>query len=89
MTEYTDEVEKVRIMREAEEWAKETSGIHSHSFSSMHYDNRPQDTAGGKSVTDVEYKTGVIKRYQNGVLIHTFGKEPTGEELYNMYTSRI
>lgn len=88
MTEYTDEVEKVRIMREAEEWAKGTSGIHSHSFNSMHYDDRPQDTADGKSVTDVEYNTGVVKRYQNGVHIHTFGKEPVGEELYDMYTRK-
>lgn len=88
MTEYTDEVEKVRIMREAEEWAKGTSGIHSHSFSSMHYDDRPQDTADGKSVTDVEYNTGVIKRYQNGVHIHTFGHEAKGDELYDLYTRR-
>lgn len=85
MTEYTEEVEKVKAMREAEEWAKGTSGIHVHSFNSMYYDDRPQDTADGKSVTDIEYNTGVVKRYQNGVHIHTFGKEPVGEELYDMY----
>jgi len=46
------------------------------------------DTADGKSVTDVEYNTGVIKRYQNGVHIHTFGHEAKGDELYDLYTRR-
>ena len=88
MTEYTEEVEKVKIMRQAEEWAKKSSGLHVHSLSSMYYDNRPQDTQGGKSVTDIEYPTGIIKRYQNGKHIHTFGSELKGDALYDLYTRR-
>jgi hypothetical protein len=88
MTEYTQEVEKVRIMREAEVWAKQTAAVHVHSLSSMHYDNRPEDTANGKSVTDIEFQSGIIKRYQNGEHIHTFGHEAKGDELYDLYTRR-
>jgi len=88
MTQYTKEVENVRLAREAEIWAKGVSQIHAHSLSSMWYDNRPEDTANGKSVTDVEYNNGVIERSQDGKLIHTFGKKLTGAALVDAYTRK-
>ena len=51
----------------------------------MYYDTRPQDTEDGKSVTDIEYNNGTIKRYQNDKLIYTFGTELKGEELTQQY----
>jgi hypothetical protein len=38
-----------------------------------------------KSVTDIEYNAGYIERFQNGKLIHTFGKKMSDEELLNAY----
>ena len=52
MSEYDEVVEKQRMILEAEKWAKGIRTLHVHSLSSMHYDDRPQDTADGKSVTD-------------------------------------
>jgi len=54
----------------------------------MWYDNRPEDTANGKSVTDVEYNSGVIERRQDGEVIHTFGKKLTGAALVDAYTRK-
>jgi hypothetical protein len=88
MTQYTQEVENVRLAREAEEWAEGVSQVHAHSLSSMWYDNRPEDTANGKSVTDVEYNSGVIERRQHGEVIHTFGKKLTGDALVDAYTRK-
>ena len=88
MTQYTKEVENVRLAREAEEWAEGVSQVHAHSLSSMWYDNRPEDTANGKSVTDVEYNNGVIERSQDGKLIHTFGEKLTGDALVDAYTRK-
>lgn len=88
MTQYTKEVEKVRLARDAEMWAKGVSQIHAHSLSSMWYDNRPEDTANGKSVTDIEYNSGVIDRMQAGKLIHTFGEKLTGDALIDVYTRK-
>ena len=85
MTQYTKEVEFIKNKTEAELWAKNTVCIHAHSLSSMAYDTRPQDPAGGKSVTDTEYNNGVIKRSQNGKLIHTFGIELKGDALVDAY----
>ena len=70
---------------DAIEWSKGVQTIHGHSLSSMYYDTRPQDTEGGKAVTDVELNNGVVKRYQNEKLIHTFGTELKGEELTEQY----
>ena len=85
MTQYTKMVEDFAIMEEAEKWAKGVQTIHGHSLSSMWYDTRPQDTEGGKTVTDVELNNGTIKRYQNDKLIHTFGNELKGDELSQHY----
>ena len=56
MTQYEDRVEQQRQKLAAEEWANGVKCIHAHSLSSMWYDDRPQDTAEGKSVVDKELK---------------------------------
>ena len=86
MTQYYDVVERQRLINEATDWAEKVKAIHAHSLDSMYYDNRPEDTADGKGVTDVEYNNGVIVRYQNGEVIHTFGVKLTGDELLDSYT---
>jgi len=86
MTQYFDVVERQRLINEATDWAEKVKAIHAHSLDSMYYDNRPEDTADGKGVTDVEYNSGVIVRYQNGEVIHTFGVKLTGDELLDSYT---
>jgi hypothetical protein len=85
MTQYDSLVEKQRLLIEAEEWAKSTSGIHCHSISSMWYDNRPEDTANGKSVMDITYNSGLIeRRLDSGKTIY-FGKKLTGDALIQEY----
>jgi len=86
MTQYDETVERQRLMIEAEEWAGKTRGIHAHSIDSMYYDDRPEDTKDGKSVTDHEFNDGTVQRYQGGELIHTFGKKLTREELLDAYS---
>lgn len=88
MTQYTQEVENVRLRTEAEEWARAIKSIHVHSLSSMHYDNRPKDTEDGKGVTDIEYNSGVVVRKQSGKVIHTFGKKLKGAALVDAYTRK-
>jgi len=86
MGQYSDRVERQRILLEAEEWAKGVSGIHAHSLSSMWYDTRPQDTEDGKGVVDTHYNNGLIKRTLNDGSIVYFGKELKGDELIDAYT---
>ena len=86
MGQYSDRVERQRILLEAEEWAKGVSGIHAHSLSSMWYDTRPQDTEDGKSVVDTHYNNGLIKRTLDDGSIVYFGKELKGDELIDAYT---
>jgi hypothetical protein len=52
----------------------------------MFYDDRPQDTADGKCVTDHEFNDGVILRYHKGELIHTFGERLTGAALLDAFS---
>ena len=85
MGEFDYRVQRQRLLLEAEVWAKGVKGIHVHSFSSMWYDDRPQDTENNKSVTDTEYNNGIITRYQDGKHIHTFGEELTGDALIDSY----
>ncbi len=84
MTEHTSAVERQRIRLEAEEWAKGLTDIHTHKLNSMWYDDRPQDTE-HKMVTDIRFNSGIIERWQGGVLIHTFGKRLSGQELVDAY----
>lgn len=86
MTQYDETVDRQRQIIEAEEWAKQTRTIHVHSLQSMYYDNRPEDTLDGKAVTDHEYNDGVILRYQQGKLIHTFGERLKGAALLDAYS---
>ena len=84
MTEFTDAVEKRRLMELAEEWAKETEWMHAHRLKSMWYETRPQDTDEGY-VIDIGYKSGLIKRIlKNGKSVF-FGKKLKGEELLEAY----
>jgi len=86
MTQYDSAVELQRQMLEAEEWAKGVCLIQVHSLNSMWYDTRPQDTAEGKMVTDIEYNSGVIVRKQSGKIIHRFGKALKGKELLKKWS---
>ena len=84
MSQYSEVVEEQRLLIAAEKWAIEVRSIHGHSTDTMHYDDRPEDTKNG-GVIDVEYNGGWIDRYQNGVLIHTFGKKFSRSELIDRY----
>jgi len=85
MTQYEDRVELQRQKLAAEEWANGVKCIHAHSLSSMWYDDRPQDTADGESVMDIEYNGGWIDRHKDGEVIHTFGQKMSREELIDAY----
>lgn len=86
MTQYDAVVERQKTLLEAEEWAMQVKALHVHAFTSMWYDDRPQDTNYGKeNVTDIEYNCGLIKRSKNGKHIHTFGTELKGEALLDAY----
>jgi len=85
MTEYRESVKRQAKLLAAEEWARGVSGIHAHSLSSMWYDNRPQDTSEGKSVMDITYNSGLIKRrLYDGTEVY-FGKELKGDDLIYEY----
>ena len=80
MTQYTDKVEWHGALLEAREWAKGVKDIHVHSLSSMWYDEFPEDTQDG-NVTDIQYNSGIIKRFKDGKVIRTFGKMPSDDAL--------
>jgi len=89
MSEYKQQVERQRLLLEAEAWSKSVKDIHIHSLSSMWYDDRPQDTADGKSVTDISYNSGRIERtLENGEKVY-FGELLTGNELIQEYQKKI
>jgi len=85
MSEYDDVVERQRQLLEAEEWATGVAQIHVHGLSSMHYDDRPQDTKDGKCVTDKSFNNGLIERSQNGKIIHYFGEKLEGDDLIDAW----
>ena len=84
VTQYNDRVLMQKMLLDAEEWAKGVACIHAHSSNSMYYDDRPEDTE-GKSVVDVEYNSGIIERWQNNKIIHTFGEKLKGVELVDKW----
>lgn len=88
MTEHSEKVEQVKLRLEAEKWAKGVSYIHAHSLSSMHYDTRPEDTEGGRSVVDVEYNDGSVQRTLDTGEIVILGKRLTGQNLLDSYTRK-
>ncbi len=89
MTEYNEAVARQALILKAEVWAKQVSGIHVHGIDSMWYDDHPEDTKGDKRVSDYSFYSGIIKRYQDGELLRTFGKELTGEDLISKYGSYV
>ena len=86
MGQYSDRVERQRLLLEAEEWAQGVASLHAHSLSSMWYDTRPQDTQDGKGVVDKQYNSGLIERTLDDGSIVYFGKELKGDELIDAYT---
>src|SRR6056300_618421 len=89
MSEYKQQVERQRLLLEAEALSKGVKDIHIHSLSSMWYDDRPQDTADGKSVTDVAYNSGRIERILENCEKIYFGELLTGDELIQEYQKKI
>lgn len=85
MTEYSETVQRQAKLLAAEEWARGVSGIHAHSLNSLWYDTRPQDTEDGKSVMDITYNSGLIKRRLNDGTEVYFGKELKGDDLIYEY----
>tara|TARA_R110000851_G_scaffold3377_5_gene13781 strand:+ start:1138 stop:1404 length:267 start_codon:yes stop_codon:yes gene_type:complete len=86
MSEYDEVVERQRTRLEAEKWGRGVRSIHGHSMDSMYYDNRPQDTADGKTVVDTEFNDGTVERTLDNGKIILFGKKKTTEELLDIYT---
>ena len=85
MTEHDWKVERQRKLIAAEEWSRGVKSMHAHSMSSMWYDNRPEDTANGKSVIDIEYNGGLIKRILDSGKTIYFGERLRGDELIDAY----
>lgn len=86
MGQYDEIVEQQRKKLAAEDWASKVKSIHSHSLSSMYYDDRPEDT-NGKSVTDIEYNSGRIERKLNTGETFIFDKyELKGDDLIQSYS---
>ena len=87
MGQYDYKVERQRQKLAAEEWAKKVKALHAHSLSSMWYDNRPEDTADGKNVLDVEYNSGRIERTLDSGEKYIFTEyELKGDDLISSYT---
>jgi len=89
MGQYSDKVERQRLLLEAEEWAQGVQSLHAHSLSSMWYDTRPQDTQNGKGVVDRQFNSGLIERTLDDGSIVYFGKELTGDELIREYQRKV
>ena len=62
MGQYDEVVERQRHLLIAEEMRDTVMQIHVHSLNSMWYDDRPEDTEGGKGVSDVQYMDGRVIR---------------------------
>ena len=83
MTQYDERVERQRIKIKAEDWAKGVKTLHAHSLSSMWYDDRPEDTADGKSVFDKEYNNGIVERTLSNGETYVFRKYELKSDLEN------
>ena len=84
MTQYDERVQYQRDKIAAEKWASQVKCIHAHSIDSCWYDTRPQDTADNKSVVDVEFNNGTVRRTlsdKDGGATFIFGKALTGRAL--------
>lgn len=88
MGQYSDRVERQRLLLEAEEWAQGVQSLHAHSLNTMWYDTRPQDTEDGKGVVDKQFNSGLIERtLKDGTKVF-FGTELKGDQLIDEYTRR-
>ena len=86
MGQYSDRVERQRLLLEAEEWAQGIQSLHAHSLNTMWYDTRPQDTEDGKGVVDKQFNSGLIERTLKDGSKVFFGTELKGDELIDAYT---
>jgi hypothetical protein len=86
MSQYDERVERQRLKLKAEEWASGVKSLHAHSVSSMWYDTRPQDTKDGKTVMDVEYNDGSVRRELQSGEIVILGKALKGNDLVDQFT---
>ena len=55
----------------------------------MWYDTRPQDTEDGKSVTDIQYNSGLVKRKTHDGYTVYFGTELKGDALVDEYLRHV
>ena len=87
MTEYSEAVERQKILIEAEKWAKEINQKHCHSLTSMYYDTveTKEELIKNGPVTDTTYNSGLIIRTRNNKEVCRFGIERTGDDLINWY----
>jgi len=85
MTQYKSEVEQQRDLLLAEKWAKTIKSYHFHNLSNMWYDDRPQDTKGGKYVRDTIYNNGLVERVLENSKVIIMGKKLSNQELLKKY----
>ena len=87
MTEYSEAVERKKILIEAEKCAKQINQIHFHSLTSMYYDTveTKEELIKNGPVTDTTYNSGLIIRTRNNKEVCRFGIERTGDDLINWY----
>ena len=87
MTEYSEAVERQKILIEAEKWAKQINQIDFHSLTSMYYDTveTKEELIKNGPVTDTTYNSGLIIRTRNNKEVCRFGIERTGDDLINWY----
>ncbi len=84
MTEYSETVERQKILLEAEEWSKGVESLHGFDTRkvTMAYDNHLEDG----NVLDVTYNDGRIERQKDGKVIRVLGKKLEGDDLISKYT---
>jgi 2-polyprenyl-3-methyl-5-hydroxy-6-metoxy-1,4-benzoquinol methylase len=86
MTQYDESEEQQRNKILAEEWAKTVKQIHAHSLDSIWYDDRPEDTAEGtRTVLDVEYNDGSVRRTLDNDEVVIMGIQLTGQDLVDKF----
>ena len=88
MGQYDDRVERQRLLLEAEDWSKTIKSIHVHGCTSMWYETEDsiKDIEDNGQVTDRAFNSGLIYRYRQDELIHTFGEALTGDALIDSYS---
>lgn len=82
MTQYTDSVERHKLMHKAEKWAKGVRSLHAHALDSMWYALDRKDG----HVMDIEYNNGLVQRtiQETGEILY-FGKQLQGDKLLDQY----